>query len=131
MLSARYLHLHEALGLGPMWLKRGAVVLPSATLPGSPTQIRPQKQTVLSIPQRPSEQHTGQARLKTMKVLETAAVHTRKPMPETETPLRCFRRHRPRSRRFGHNQTCRRQPVPADRGYGLRATVPRQSGCPA
>ena len=82
MLSARYLHLHEALGLGPMWLKRGAVVLPSATLPGSPTQIRPQKQTVLSIPQRPSEQHTGQARLKTMKVLETAAVHTRKPVPD-------------------------------------------------
>ena len=84
MLSARYLHLHEALGLGPMWLKRGAVVLPSATLPGSPTQIRLQKQTVLSIPQRPSEQHTGQARLKTMKVLETTAVHTRKPVPETE-----------------------------------------------
>ncbi|EGZ45211.1 uracil-DNA glycosylase family protein [Neisseria wadsworthii] len=28
MLSSRYLHLHEALGLGPMWLKRGAVVLP-------------------------------------------------------------------------------------------------------
>lgn len=87
MLSARYLHLHEALGFGPMWLKRGAVVLPSATLPESPTQIRPQKQTVLSIPQRPSEQHTGQARLKTMKALETAAVPTRKPVPETETPL--------------------------------------------
>ncbi|HHQ9584558.1 TPA: uracil-DNA glycosylase family protein, partial [Neisseria gonorrhoeae] len=24
MLSARYLHLHEALGLGPMWLKQAA-----------------------------------------------------------------------------------------------------------
>ncbi|WP_274585611.1 uracil-DNA glycosylase family protein [Neisseria leonii] len=24
MLSSRYLHLHEALGLGPMWLRRGA-----------------------------------------------------------------------------------------------------------
>lgn len=30
MLSTRYLYLHEALGLGPMWLKRGAYVLPSA-----------------------------------------------------------------------------------------------------
>ncbi|HFC6354442.1 TPA: uracil-DNA glycosylase family protein [Neisseria lactamica] len=87
MLSARYLHLHEALGLGPMWLKQAAAVLPSATLPESPTQIRPQKQTVLSIPQRPPEQHTGQARLETMKALETAAVPTRKPVPETETPL--------------------------------------------
>lgn len=29
MLSSRYIHLHEALGLGPMWLKRGAVVLPA------------------------------------------------------------------------------------------------------
>ncbi|HGS8584341.1 TPA: uracil-DNA glycosylase family protein, partial [Neisseria gonorrhoeae] len=26
MLSARYLHLHEALGLGPMWLKQAAAV---------------------------------------------------------------------------------------------------------
>ncbi|MCS4534564.1 uracil-DNA glycosylase family protein [Neisseria montereyensis] len=29
MLSSRYLHLHEALGLGPMWLKQGAKVLPA------------------------------------------------------------------------------------------------------
>ncbi|MDO4641483.1 MAG: uracil-DNA glycosylase family protein [Neisseria sp.] len=28
MLSSRYLHLHEALGLGPMWLKQGACILP-------------------------------------------------------------------------------------------------------
>ena len=30
MLSSRYLHLHEALGLGPMWLRQGAQVLPPA-----------------------------------------------------------------------------------------------------
>ena len=30
MLSSRYLHLHEALGLGPMWLNQGAKILPSA-----------------------------------------------------------------------------------------------------
>lgn len=29
MLSSRYLHLHEALGLGPMWLAQGAAVRPS------------------------------------------------------------------------------------------------------
>lgn len=29
MLSSRYLHLHEALGLGPMWLKQEATLLPS------------------------------------------------------------------------------------------------------
>ena len=28
MLESRYLHLHEALGLGPMWLKQGARLLP-------------------------------------------------------------------------------------------------------
>lgn len=30
MLSSRYLHLHEALGLGPMWLNRGVKVLSGA-----------------------------------------------------------------------------------------------------
>lgn len=27
MLSSRYLHLHEALGLGPMWLNRNAKII--------------------------------------------------------------------------------------------------------
>ncbi|HEZ2315626.1 uracil-DNA glycosylase family protein [Neisseria polysaccharea] len=85
MLSARYLHLHEALGLGPMWLKQTAAVLPPKNTPATPTQARPQ--TVRAAPIRPSQPHNGQARLKTMKVLETTAVHTRKPAPETETPL--------------------------------------------
>ena len=29
MLSSRYLHLHEALGLGPMWLNQNAEVISS------------------------------------------------------------------------------------------------------
>ena len=33
MLSSRYLHLHEALGLGPMWLNKDAVVRPSENAP--------------------------------------------------------------------------------------------------
>ncbi len=84
MLSARYLHLHEALGLGPMWLKQAAAVLPPKNTPATPAQARPQ--TVRAATIRPSQPHNVQARLETMKALETAAVHTRKPAPETETP---------------------------------------------
>lgn len=32
MLSSRYIHLHEALGLGPLWLKRGARVQGKSTV---------------------------------------------------------------------------------------------------
>ncbi|WP_165010237.1 uracil-DNA glycosylase family protein [Neisseria yangbaofengii] len=45
MLSSRYLHLHEALGLGPMWLNRQATVRPSETAGGnlrSAPNTRPQ-----------------------------------------------------------------------------------------
>ncbi len=47
MLSSRYLHLHEALGLGPMWFKRGAKVLPAAepapaAMPAPPAAAAPQ-----------------------------------------------------------------------------------------
>ena len=38
MLSSRYLHLHEALGLGPMWLNREAKVRPNAQPAPAPTQ---------------------------------------------------------------------------------------------
>lgn len=39
MLSGRYIHLHEALGLGPMWLKRGAAAVrpDTAAMPAAPT----------------------------------------------------------------------------------------------
>ena len=30
MLSSRYLHLHEALGLGPMWLNQNAKIIHAA-----------------------------------------------------------------------------------------------------
>ena len=36
MLSSRYLHLHEALSLGPMWLKQGAKVLSAAPAAAAP-----------------------------------------------------------------------------------------------
>ncbi len=37
MLSSRYLHLHQALGLGPLWLKRGAHIRPAQT-PAAPAE---------------------------------------------------------------------------------------------
>lgn len=39
MLSSRYLHLHEALGLGPMWLKQSARII---TSPDSASPVPPQ-----------------------------------------------------------------------------------------
>lgn len=48
MLSSRYLHLHEALGLGPMWLKQGAKVLaatPAAAAGTAPAARKPEPQT--------------------------------------------------------------------------------------
>lgn len=48
MLSSRYLYLHEALGLGPMWLKRGAHITAStaditpATAPENAATSQPQ-----------------------------------------------------------------------------------------
>ena len=37
-LSSRYLHLHQALGLGPMWLRRSAQVLPPAAVAAAAEQ---------------------------------------------------------------------------------------------
>ena len=40
MLSSRYLHLHEALGLGPMWLNKDA-------------SVRKQKPCLPQLPSKP------------------------------------------------------------------------------
>lgn len=50
MLSSRYLHLHEALGLGPMWLKQGAAVLPPQSAGPSP-QAQPETPAAPAHPQ--------------------------------------------------------------------------------
>jgi len=46
MLSSRYLHLHEALGLGPMWLNRHAKVIPPA---GDAPVTQPQKPAAAQV----------------------------------------------------------------------------------
>ncbi|WP_261728524.1 uracil-DNA glycosylase family protein, partial [Neisseria meningitidis] len=78
-------HRHEALVMGPMWLKQAAAVLPPKNTPAPSAQARPQ--TVRAAPIRPYKPKNGQARLEAMKALKPAAVPTRKPAPETETPL--------------------------------------------
>lgn len=52
MLSTRYLHLHEALGLGPMWLSRDAEIVPHnpAEAERKPQAV-PAPETVSSVPQ--------------------------------------------------------------------------------
>lgn len=75
MLSSRYLHLHEALGLGPMWLNRGAKVLPAAaqtavvhatqTAPAAPPQTAAQPAT--------RSHATAVARLAAMAAVNSAA----------------------------------------------------------
>ena len=52
MLSSRYLHLHEALGLGPMWLNRNAKIIHAAPQPQHqphPSAPKP----LLPIPRKP------------------------------------------------------------------------------
>ncbi len=46
MLSSRYLHLHQALGLGPMWLNRNAKVIPPA---GDAPVTQPQKPAATQV----------------------------------------------------------------------------------
>ena len=61
MLSSRYLRLHEALGLGPMWLKRSARIakptLPGHSQPESPARLPESGHSEL----RPSGQNELQA----------------------------------------------------------------------
>ena len=61
MLSSRYLHLHEALGLGVMWLKRGAkYVQPDVTIETIPISTPKQTMTVSNnVRQRISPAHAA------------------------------------------------------------------------
>ena len=86
MLSSRYLHLHEALGLGPMWLKRGAKTVPAALAApkaGMPKPAAAPVQTTIPRQERTLSAGAHQARLSAM-----AAVHggNRQDVPEREMP---------------------------------------------
>ena len=51
MLSSRYLHLHEALGLGPMWLNQNAKIIHAA--PQAAASAAPVRKPLLPIPRKP------------------------------------------------------------------------------
>ena len=56
MLSSRYLHLHEALGLGVMWLQQGAkCVPPERSSPATPPKPKP---TLVATPAKTARQQT-------------------------------------------------------------------------
>lgn len=67
MLASRYIHLHEALGLGPMWLKQTARILPShsvnTTTINQHTQHAPTTQQPSVAAPKPT---TSSARLTTL-----------------------------------------------------------------
>ena len=77
MLSSRYLHLHQALGLGPMWLNRHAKVIPPA---GDAPVTQPQKPAAAQVAEAvrtisASVQH------------EKTASATTPPIPPTAAPV--------------------------------------------
>lgn len=72
MLSSRYLHLHEALGLGPMWLQQGATVLTTA------------RETSATPPSRHEiPQHSSATRISAMAAM---GIHKTQFATETERP---------------------------------------------
>ncbi|OSI14213.1 hypothetical protein BWD09_11015, partial [Neisseria dentiae] len=75
MLSSRYLHLHEALGLGPMWLNRGAKVLPAETAAAHAPQAAPQTppQTTAALQPAARTPAAATARLAAMAAVNPAA----------------------------------------------------------
>lgn len=82
MLSSRYLHLHQALGLGPMWLNRHAKVIPPA---GDASVTQPQKPTAAQVAEavRTISASAHHARMAAM-----AAVQHEKPPPQQHPPSR-------------------------------------------
>lgn len=82
MLSSRYLHLHQALGLGPMWLKRGASVRPAGT--AAPTAAAP-----VAVKNPPAATAIPPAALSPAGTAPAASAHTAPPpvtAPDTLLP---------------------------------------------
>lgn len=116
MLSSRYLHLHEALGLGPMWLNRNAEVRPSEQTaapvrPAAPqlqTAAKPVAQAVRSL--SPAAHHARMA--------ATALAAEKKPVKPTE--------HKPSETVHARTQT----PVPNPENTSTAAQTAVSDGLP-
>ncbi len=97
MLSSRYLHLHEALELGPMWLRRGAAVatectpLADPTTPADTTQAAPAVRPTISPAPHPAARtpdHPRAALLHSLKLNRSdAAEHTAKLPADRPSPV--------------------------------------------
>jgi 4, uracil-DNA glycosylase family len=88
MLSSRYLHLHQALGLGPMWLNRHAKVIPPA---GDAPVTQPQKPAAAQVAEavRTISASAHHARMAAMAAVqhEKTASATTPPIPPSDAPV--------------------------------------------
>ena len=88
MLSSRYLHLHQALGLGPMWLNRHAKVIPPAD--DAPV-TQPQKPAAAQVAEavRTISASAHHARMAAMAAVqhEKNASATTPPIPPSAAPV--------------------------------------------
>ena len=89
MLSSRYLHLHQALGLGPMWLNRHAKVIPPA---GDAPVTQPQKPTAAQVAEAvrtisASAHHARMAAMAAVQHEKTAPAAATPPAPPTAAPV--------------------------------------------
>ena len=88
MLSSRYLHLHQALGLGPMWLNRHAKVIPPA---GDAPVTQPQKPAAAQVAEavRTISASAHHARMAAMAAVqhEKTASATTPPIPPSAAPV--------------------------------------------
>lgn len=89
MLSSRYLHLHQALGLGPMWLNRNAKVIPPA---GDAPVTQPQKPAAAQVAEAvrtisASAHHARMAAMAAVQHEKTAPAAATPPTPPTAVPV--------------------------------------------
>ena len=89
MLSSRYLHLHQALGLGPMWLNRNAKVIPPA---GDAPVMQPQKPAAAQVAEAvrtisASAHHARMAAMAAVQHEKTAPAAATPPAPPTTAPV--------------------------------------------
>lgn len=89
MLSSRYLHLHQALGLGPMWLNRHAKVIPPA---GDAPVTPPQKPAAAQVAEAvrtisASAHHARMAAMAAVQHEKTAPAAATPPTPPTAAPV--------------------------------------------
>lgn len=83
MLDSRYVHLHEALGLGVMWLRRGAKIINTARTPASVQAAQPNSET--KNHNEPAKSG-GASRLAILQRVNSQTLHQAQNTPQAETP---------------------------------------------